>query len=267
MSAPEPLVVRSFLSELARPHYTAVAAIVARELGLPAPVVQPAPLADLEALAREPGIAFLCGLPYVRLRDAGGPVEPLAAPVAEGDAAPLYRADLLARDGLGARGPGDLAGRRVGYNGVDSLSGWVMPRAFLRRAGIDPDGFAWVRTGSHAASLEALAAGTVDAAPIDSGVHALAARANPRVARLAVLARLGPLPAPALVACSLAAEVAGRIRAVLVDLERLPGGRDALRLGAVARFAAVDDATYDPVRAVDAGEAAGRSEADSARPR
>jgi ABC-type phosphate/phosphonate transport system substrate-binding protein len=136
-----------------------------------------------------------------------------------------------------------------------------MPRAFLRRAGVDPDAYEWVRTGSHSASLDALVAGTIDAAPIDSGVHALAVRADPRVAALPVLARLGPLPAPAVVACSLEAELAERIRAVLVDLARLPGGRDALALGAVTRFAAVDDARYDPVRAVGAGEAAGRSEA------
>jgi ABC-type phosphate/phosphonate transport system substrate-binding protein len=173
----------------------------------------------------------------------------------------------VARDGLDVPDAAALAGHRVGFNGVDSLSGWVMPRAFLRRAGVDPDGFAWVRTGSHAASLEALAAGTIDAAPIDSGVRTLAARADARVAALPVLAQLGPLPAPAVVACSLDAGLAARVRAVLVDLARFDGGADALRLGAVARFAAVDDARYDPVRAVDAGEAAGRSEAWSARPR
>ena len=48
-----------------------------------------------------------------------------------------------------------------------------MPRHALRELGIDPDGYVWVRTGSHHNSLRALLRGEVEAAPIDSTVLAL----------------------------------------------------------------------------------------------
>jgi len=60
----------SFLAAAAAPHYQAVAALIARAVGVPEPeLVQPglARLRDAVADPR-PAVAFLCGLPYVRLR-------------------------------------------------------------------------------------------------------------------------------------------------------------------------------------------------------
>ena len=59
-----------------------------------------------------------------------------------------------------------------------------MPRHALRELGIDPDGYDWVRTGSHHNSLRALLRGEVEAAPIDSTVLALELRADPALAAL-----------------------------------------------------------------------------------
>ena len=259
----------SFLGEVALPHYQAVADIVAREIGLAPSTVQQTPLADLRAAAAAgPAMAFLCGLPYVRLHDAGGDVEALAAPVARGRQAATYDSVLVARAGLAGLAPAALAGRRVGFNDEDSLSGWVMPRAFMRRAGVVVDGFDWVRTGSHHASLDALLAGGIDAAPIDSGVLTLEARARPRIAALPVLANLGPLPAPPVVAFSCGR--AETVRDVLCQLGELPGGRAALGLGGIERYVPAEDSAYDPVRAVVADEAAaarGPNVEPSARPR
>jgi phosphonate transport system substrate-binding protein len=186
------------------------------------------------------------------MRDAGAPIEPLAAPVPEGEDGSFYRADLLVAPGARETTPEQLDGARVGFNGDDSLSGWVMPRHALRELGIDPDGYVWVRTGSHHESLLSLLRGEVDAAPIDSTVLALELRAEPALAELRTLARLGHLPSPPVALVGGDAQLAEALRSALTGLEWSDEGRAALELGAIQRFAAIADADYAPVRAADA---------------
>ena len=242
----------SFLGAAARPHYAAVAAIVARRLGEPAPAIEEPGLDRLaEAVADpRPALVFLCGLPYVRLRDLDAPVEALAAPVADEPDTPeraVYFSDLLARPGAPP-----LASCRVGFNNDDSLSGWVLPRSGLD----DPDALTWVRTGSHRRSLELLDTGEIDAAPIDSYVLLLEQRATPRFRRLDRLQRIGPMPAPPVVAVGGGVELQRAMRAALEDLPRTAEGRRALAIGSVLRYAPVTSATYEPVRALDRAAAA-----------
>ena len=71
------LRVYSFLGEAAAPHFSAVAELVARAAGCePAPLEEPG-LAQLDEIMATPGpaLVFLCGLPYVRLRDDNAPIE------------------------------------------------------------------------------------------------------------------------------------------------------------------------------------------------
>ncbi len=94
-----PLRLYSFLGQVARPHYEAVGGLVARAAGCdPLPLEEPS-LAQLDAVIATPGpaLVFLCGLPYVRLRDANAPIEPIAAAVPRGDTAPQYFADMVVR--------------------------------------------------------------------------------------------------------------------------------------------------------------------------
>jgi ABC-type phosphate/phosphonate transport system substrate-binding protein len=247
------LVVHSFLGQVARPHYEAVARAVAAQTGVTAEPLRETPLADLAAVvAGPPALLFVCGLPYTRMRDAGAPIEPLAAPVPDDEDGSWYRADLLVAAGVEATAPEQLRGERVAFNGDDSLSGWVMPRHALRELGIDPDAFDWVPTGSHHNSLAALLAGDVRAAPIDSTVLALERRADPALTALRRIARLGRMPSPPVALVGSDAELAGSLRAALTALGGSDEGRAALALGAVQRFDAAGDADYAPVRAVDA---------------
>jgi phosphonate transport system substrate-binding protein len=247
------LAVHSFLGQIARPHYEAVAAAIAAETGVSVAPLRETPLAELPAVvAGPPALLFVCGLPYTRMRDAGARIEPLAAPVPDDEGGPWYRADLLAAAGVDVAEPGQLRGRRVGFNGDDSLSGWVMPRAALRRLGVDPDGYDWVPTGSHHASLAALVRGEVEAAPIDSTVLVLERRAEPALAALRLIARLGRMPSPPVALVAGDPELATSLRTALTTLARGEAGRAALALGAVQRFDAVGDADYAPVRTADA---------------
>jgi phosphonate transport system substrate-binding protein len=246
------LAVHSFLGEVARPHYEAVARVIAAQTGVSLEPLRETPLAELPAVvAGPPALLFVCGLPYTRMRDAGAPVEPLAAPVPEGEDGSVYRADLLVAPGASESAPEQLRGRRVAFNGDDSLSGWVMPRHALRELGIDPDGYDWVRTGSHHNSLRALLRGEV-AAPIDSTVLALELRAEPALAALRRIARLGRMPSPPVALVGGEAALRESLRTALTALGASDEGRAALELGAIQRFETVADADYAPVRAADA---------------
>ena len=234
------LAAHSFLGQAARPHYEAVSRLLAKRTDSVIEPLHETPLAQLPAVvAGPPALLFVCGLPYTRMRDAGTAIEPLAAPVPDGEDAAVYRADLLVAGDARETAPEQLKGARVAYNGEDSLSGWVMPRHALRALGIDPDGYVWVPTGSHHNSLRALLRGEVEAAPIDSTLLVLERRADPALRELRTLARLGRLPSPPVALVGGAARLAESLRA-------------ALELGAIRRFDAVADADYAPVRAVDA---------------
>jgi ABC-type phosphate/phosphonate transport system substrate-binding protein len=247
--------IYSFLGECGAPHFAAVADIVARAAGFESGLLDEPGLARLDEIAAAPGpaLVYLCGLPYVRLRDAGAPVEALAAPVPRGEPGPQYFADLLVRDGLEASSAADLAGRRVGFNGRDSLSGFVLPyRALADRGLAAPLYDGAIETGSHRRSLALLVEGEIDAAAIDSTLLALEARANPAVAALRVLERLGPAPIPPVVLKGGDPALAGRVREALVSLDRHEAGRRVLELGLMQRYVEVSDADYDPVREMDA---------------
>jgi ABC-type phosphate/phosphonate transport system substrate-binding protein len=247
--------VHSFLGARALPHYAAVGSIVARACGLDArPCTEPG-LGNLDAVldAPGPGLLFLCGLPYVRARDAGRPVEPIAAPVPHGEHAPRYVASLVTRPGLQATSADDLVGMRIGFNGEDSLSGYVLPVSALAARTPPPplyDGA--IRTGSHASSLRMLASGELDAAAIDSTVLALEAQADPAIAALPVVDRFGPAPIPPVVLLHGTPALADALRGALLSLGASDEGRAALELGLVDGYVAVTDAGYDPVRAMDA---------------
>ncbi len=247
------LAVHSFLGQAARPHYEAVAQAIAEAAGTTIEPLRETPLAELPAVvAGPPALLFVCGLPYTRMRDAGAPIEPLAAPVPDDEDGSWYRADLLVAAGVSATAPEDLRGARVGFNGDDSLSGWVLPRHALRELGIDPDDYDWVRTGSHRNSLRALARGEVEAAPIDSTVLALELRADPSLAALTRIARLGRMPSPPVALVAGDDGLATALRDALTGLAGTATGRSALALGAVQRFDAVADSGYAAVRTADA---------------
>jgi ABC-type phosphate/phosphonate transport system substrate-binding protein len=242
----------SALARTALPHYAAVARLLAVATGLAIEPPRERAPASLGSLPGEgPTLVFLCGLPYVRLRDAGVPIDALAASVPQdarcGDA-PVYFSDLVVRPGAPARG------RVLVRNDVDSLSGWVLPLA----GGLDPASYARVLTsGGHRRSLDMLVAGDADATPVDSLVLAAERERDAAVRALSIETSYGPAPSPPVALSGGDETTAALLRRALAALQDSAEGRAALALGGVRRFATVDDAAYDPVRALDL--AAGRA--------
>jgi phosphonate transport system substrate-binding protein len=218
-----------------------------------------------DELADPPDVAFLCGLPYVEhTRRATPAVEVVAAPVLQGPrygGRPVYFSDVIVRRDSPFRSFADLRGQSWSYNEPHSQSGYGVTRHHLLRLG-ETEGYFGrvVEAGFHERSIRLVFSGAVAASAVDSQVLAIALRDHPEVAAgLRVIDCLGPSPIqPVVVARRLPAGLKADLRAVLVEMAGDTEARRRLAHGFIDRFVAVEDATYDAIRAMLAeAEAAG----------
>jgi ABC-type phosphate/phosphonate transport system substrate-binding protein len=133
----------------------------------------------------DPGLVLsqTCGWPYsTRLREK---VRIVGTPVydAEGCNGPLYSSIVVTRRHERAKNLAALRNRRFAVNTSDSLSGYIALAAAMREAGVDPANAVWVGTGSHRASVRAVADGRADVAAIDAICWALAKQFEPEAVR------------------------------------------------------------------------------------
>jgi len=108
-------------------------------------------------------------------------------------------------------------------------------------------------SGSHEVSLEGILDGRFDGSAIDSIVLELFLAEHPRNAsELRSLEILGPSPIPPLVVRrSAPQELRAELRHLLLNMHTDGEGEQALAATPVARFVAVEDRHYDPIREVD----------------
>jgi phosphonate transport system substrate-binding protein len=213
----------------------------------------------------EADFAFLCGLPYVRLRrEARPPVTLVAAPVLEGaryEGRPIYFSDVIVPADTPVSAFEELRGRSWGCNGFDSHSGALVVLYHLLRMGEDGSFFGRVEvSGSHQQSIRRVAAGQVDGSAIDSQVLAVELRNNPELAdRIRVIASLGPSTNMPLVACAATCEsLREEVGEVVAGLGSDEADRDGLAPGLFSGFVPIDDSAYDDIRRMlDAVDAAG----------
>jgi ABC-type phosphate/phosphonate transport system substrate-binding protein len=178
-------------------------------------------------------------------------VQLVATPVYDvrGCVGPLYSSMIIARDRDGIGSLADIEGRRVAYNACDSLSGYVVLGPALRDAGVGNERVKWLETGSHRASVLAVAEGKADAAAIDAVCWALAERHEPGPAsKLKVIAETPLRPGlPFITALTRSAEEVDRIRTALAETIADPEtrrARDALYLIGIESIGASE---YEPL--------------------
>lgn len=149
----------------------------------------------------------------------------------------------------------DLRGRVVCFVGQRSSSGYLFPRALLRRAGVDPDADlrASRLAGDHLAALRALDAGGCDAATVyaslfyEAGSHGLSPQ------RFRILASTDRIPYDTYVAgAHVDPALRERVRTALLSLE--PGSSTATELFAdsLGDLRAFLPATPEDMAAIDA---------------
>ena len=155
----------------------------------------------------------------------------------------------------------ELAGRSWAYNEPASHSGHTVTLYSLVRMGARPGFFGpVVEAGFHQRAIRLVHTGTVDAAAIDSQVLAIELRDHPRLADgLRVIGTFGPSTIqPVVTARRLPDALKDQVQELLVILADDPAARPVLDHGFIERFALVDDAACDDIRAMQATiEAAG----------
>ena len=246
-----PLRFVTYLAPNVRPLYEFVARYVGERLGCVTELIA----GESYARVAEADVAFLCGLPYIRLvEQPEPPIELLAAPVLRGaryGGRPVYFSDVIVRRDSRFRCFAELRGARWAYNEPNSHSGFGVVRYHLARLG-EPNGYFGrvIEAGWHERSIRLVAAGTADASAIDSQVLAVALREHPHLTRrLRVIDTLGPSTIqPVVAARRLPALLKAQLRSLLVEMHRSRAARAALAHGYVERFVAVRDSDYDDIR-------------------
>ncbi|NRG17674.1 PhnD/SsuA/transferrin family substrate-binding protein [Rhizobiales bacterium] len=206
---------------------------------------------DAQAAWADPHLLIgqTCGLPFVsRLK---GRVSLVGAPAyALEDCGPgEYCSALVVRADDPAGGLGGLRGRRVAYNMEGSQSGHAAMLAavapFARGGRFFAEALA---TGSHRASVRAVAQGKADIAAVDAVSWELAKRHEPSASRLRVLLRTYPTPGlPFITALRPADELRRIAEAVAEGIGGLDRGtKEALLLTGFVPFSEAD---YDVISA------------------
>jgi len=249
----KPLVFANFLAPNMTSVYADVAARVGRALGVRAQLIEGRGWEQLRDGSVD--VAFVCGLPYVRLvGERPGMLRPLAAPVLD-DARcqdrPVYFSDVIVRRDSPFRSFGDLRGRSWAHNDPDSFSGCLVVRHHLAQMGETEAFFGrLIFSGFHQESIRQVRMGEIDASAIDSQVLGVERLRNPELTdEIRVVAILGPSTIPLVVATAMVpGAVQARIGAALCELGREPDSRAVLASGLIRRFTPIDDGAYDDIR-------------------
>lgn len=244
------LSVACFLSPRLELAYSATARAAGHALGRDAELLWDARFEDLANGAVD--AAFLCGLPYVELRErAGEAVVALAAPVPVGDrygTAARYFSDVVVRDSDPARSLPELRGRRWAYNEEGSHSGHNV--VLVSAPGVSGFlGAEALRTGSHEASLAAVRGGAADCAAVDGHLLDVLRERDPAVLTgLRTIATLGPSPSQPLAAGPRLGDA--EREAIAAGVATMPASTPELVDARIQRWAPVGDDHYDPIRAM-----------------
>jgi len=226
--------------------------------GLPWEVIDydaPAPLSVLWARSNL-GLAMMCGLPFAqRPKRPTLIAAPIPSPARYGGQA-VYFTDIVVRTDAPYRTLEDTFGGVLGYTLADSMSGGVTLRAHLasyrsahgRRLYQKSVGALINGRGV----IDALAAGRIDAGPLDSYYHDLLRVHDPAfAAQVRTVASTKALPIPPLVATAdLPEQVLARLREALHATAVAPVLAPLMKQLLLAGFAFPDPADYLPLAAM-----------------
>ena len=226
----------------------ALQAYLSEALGVPVKLVVPKDYnATVEGLGNGSfDFAILGAVGYVKAHEKFGVV-----PLVQRDIDKQFHSLFITQSNSSINALGDLKGKRFAFGDMVSTSGHVMPYRAMVEAGIDPGkDLQWSRfTGSHAATVQAVAAGVADAGSVDETVFkSLVADGKVDGSKLRVFYTTPPFVDYVWVARK---EVDGAtLKKFTEAFLNLAPGRDDKVLGILRgkKFAAVTDAEYKPVQ-------------------
>ncbi len=201
-------------------------------------------------------VALMPPLLFVRAVASEPRLQPLAVRLFDGSRA--SDGYLLVRDEGALSQASDLRGHTICYVDKASTTGFLLPRIWMRKAGLAPDkDVNSVMSGDHVAAMRDLAAGKCDAAAVYSGAYLTARQQGIAVGRLRVLAITGRVPQDALVASpNMPAAEVDALRSALLHFEPqrdIDAGRIGDVLG-ITGFAEFRTSEFDSIREAAEGE-------------
>jgi len=206
---------------LLRSAFEPVVLYMGERLGRPFELVIPERYTDMLTMIQQGSLdlAYLTPGLYVKARRLDPKLRLLVTDVWHG--VDFYTGYLVVRADSGYDSLDDLRGRRVAYVDRESTSGYLLPRAELRRLGLQPDVFFGevVFSGDHLRSFQLLLDGQVDVAALSSDTLATARRQHRDVGAIRILLKTGKIPHDVICAtASLPDDAAARIAALLLSL-------------------------------------------------
>jgi phosphonate transport system substrate-binding protein len=192
-------------------------------------------------------IAYLGPFSYVLASEVAG-AEAFAVAVTKKTGKSAYHSMVITRKDKGLHTVDQLRGRTFAFVDPSSASGHLFPKAGLMAEGFDTDkGFSRVIfSGSHDASIMAVANGKVDAASVaDRIFESAAGKGMVKADDFVVIWRSQPIPeSPMVWRKNLDAATKQKVAAAMADIKDLPWGDQGVLNG----FAPTNDQAYDVVR-------------------
>ena len=174
--------------------------------------------------------------------------EAFAIPVAKKSGKSSYQSLIISRKDKGPATVAQLQGKTFAFVDPSSASGHLFPKAGLKGDGIDTDKYfsRVIFSGSHDASIMAVANGKVDAAAVADPIFQTAiAKGHVKAEDFQIIWRSQPIPeSPMAWRKNLDEATKKKVAAALAEIKGLPWGDR----GELNGFAPTNDAAYDVVR-------------------
>ena len=174
--------------------------------------------------------------------------EAFAIPVSKKSGQSSYQSIIISKKDKGPSSVAQLQGKTFAFVDPSSASGHLFPKAGLKGDGVDADKYfsRVIFSGSHDASIMAVAHGKVDAAAVASPIFQTAvAKGHVKAEDFQVIWTSQPIPeSPMAWRKGLDAQTKQKVAAALAEIKGLPWGDRCVLNG----FAATNDAAYNVVR-------------------
>lgn len=174
--------------------------------------------------------------------------EAFAIPVSKKSGQSSYQSIIISKKNNGPTSVAQLQGKTFAFVDPSSASGHLFPKAGLKGEGVDTDKYfsRVIFSGSHDASIMAVAHGKVDAAAVASPIFQTAvAKGHVKAEDFQVIWTSQAIPeSPMAWRKGLDADTKQKVAAALAEIKGLPWGDRGVLNG----FAATNDAAYNVVR-------------------
>jgi phosphonate transport system substrate-binding protein len=180
------------------------------------------------------------------------PLDPIARPLQK-DGTSTYKGLIFTLRNRGITGDvRTWRGKRIALVNKFTTAGYIFPRWYLYKRGVKDFGSYFskiVYTGSHDAAVLSVFQNEADIGCASDRIFNEVIKKNPLMhEKLIVIANSAPVPSNTFgIRESVGSGVAERLKDVFLNMDKTPGGRDALSMLGAARFIETRESEFEPI--------------------